>query len=454
MSEDNIPTDINAFTVAKVSLLAAEHYHANCDQWTHLLCARSMTPTLYQELCNSGENFDLLCNRCSIGNLPFADVDDILSLTPTPDVSLSLSASISEEEDIFHDLRLVKNRCRNNVIISHLNINSLRHTFHDLSDLFSDRLVDIHFISETKLHSTFTQAQFDAPGYNYFRKYRNCHGGGLLAYIISDLPARRRPDLELSRIESVIIEITIHNRKWGIICAYRPPSMNNSFFFIDDFTAGVDRLHVGLHFDNVIVAGDLNYDNIPQKCQPLQSVCDIFDFTNLITKPTCLTKYAPPSIVDVILTNIPSFLFNITNISCGISDWHNIISVVIKGHAPPPKQRKIKCRGYSVRRWVSTHPSCHLITSNIPTPIPFDFKPITKENIQYFISKSGSKKATGVDGIPAKIFKSCSRTISEPLSKLINFSLVTSTFPNILKQAQVIPVYKKKDPPISITTDR
>ena len=117
--------------------------------------------------------------------------------------------------------------------------------------------------------------------------------------------------------------------------------MNNSIF-IDDFTAGVDILHV--HFDNVIVAGDLNYE--PQKCQPLQSVCDIFDFTNLITKPTYFTKNAPPSIVDVILTNRPSFLFNITNISYGISDWHNIISVVIKGHAPPPKQRKIKCGSF------------------------------------------------------------------------------------------------------------
>ena len=277
----------------------------NCDQWTHLLCARSMTSTLYQELCNSGENFDFLCNRCSIGNLPFADVDDILSLTHTSDVSLS--ASISEEEDIFHDLRLVRSRCRNNVIISHLNINSLRHKFHDLTDLFSDRLVDIIFISETKLDSTFTQAQFDAPGYTFsFRKYRNCHGGGILPYIISDLPARRRPGLELSRIESVIIEITFHNRKWGIVCAYRPPpSMNNSIF-IDDFTAGVDRLHV--YFDNVIVAGDLNYDfQIPHKCQPLQSVCDIFDFTNLINKPTCFTNNFLPSVVDVILTNIPSY---------------------------------------------------------------------------------------------------------------------------------------------------
>ena len=109
-----------------------------------------------------GVNF--VCNRCSIGHLPFADVDDIFRLTHISDVSLS--DAISDEEDIFHDLRLVGNRCRNNVIISHLNINSLRHTFHDISDLFSDRLLDILFISETKLDSTFTEAKVDAPGYN------------------------------------------------------------------------------------------------------------------------------------------------------------------------------------------------------------------------------------------------------------------------------------------------
>ena len=129
------------------------------------------------------------------------------------------------------------------------------------------------------------------------------------------------------------------------LCLSPPIDEQFNSIFIDDFTAGVDRLHI--YFDKVIVAGDLNYDfNIPQKSQPLQSVCDIFDFTNLITKPTCFTKNAPPSIVDVILTNIPSFVFNIINISCGISDWHNIISVVIKGHAPPPKHHKIKYCSY------------------------------------------------------------------------------------------------------------
>ena len=331
-------------------------------------------------------------------------------------------------------------------------------------------------------------------------------------------------------------------------------------------------------------------------------------------------KDAHPSLLDVILTNRPSLLFNTTNFTCGISDWHNMISCVIKGAAPPPNKRKIQCRSYrhfdeedfseavgvipfdvayvfddvddiywahevlltdvlnehapikektvktkqtpfmnsklrkaifkksmsfnkyktwrtpanweayrmqrnlctklkrlSIRHYFSercaggpkskdfwptvkpflsnkgllkdpviilsendsiisnqisvastlneffvnaaqdissvpipedilNHPSIKKITAHIPAPTGFDFSPVTSESIYTFISKSNPKKATGVDGIPAKIIKSCNKSISEPLAKLINHSFATSAFPNRLKEAQVIPVYKKKDP--------
>ena len=43
-------------------------------------------------------------------------------------------------------------------------------------------LVDILFIlTETKLDSYFSQAQFHVPGYKYFRKDRTDRGGGILA---------------------------------------------------------------------------------------------------------------------------------------------------------------------------------------------------------------------------------------------------------------------------------
>ena len=65
---------------------------------------------------------------------------------------------------------------------------------------------------------------------------------------------------------------------------------------------------------------------------------------------------------------------------------------------------------------IETHSSIHALESN------FDLNPITNESVKTFIGKSSSKKATGVDGIWAKIIKSCNDTISEPLLTLINFS--------------------------------
>ena len=92
------------------------------------------------------------------------------------------------------------------------------------------------------------------------------------------------------------------------------------------YTTCIDKVHV--HFDNIIVIGDLNYDLFkPNKSQPLHTICDIFDFINLIKTPTCFMKDAHSSLLDVILINRPSILYNTTHFTCGICDWHNVISM-------------------------------------------------------------------------------------------------------------------------------
>ncbi|XP_053405193.1 uncharacterized protein LOC128558918 [Mercenaria mercenaria] len=54
------------------------------------------------------------------------------------------------------------------------------------------------------------------------------------------------------------------------------------------------------------------------------------------------------------------------------------------------------------------------------------------------------KKATGYDGIFAKILKLCSPVASQPLSVLITKCTELSTFPENMDVAQVAPIYKKK----------
>ena len=146
-----------------------------------------------------------------------------------------------------------------------------------------------------QLDQSFRQAPFEVPGFKSFRKGRSAHGGGLLAYVRADMPSRRRPDLETEIIESIVIETTVCDRKWAILCCYRSPSLSDNIC-TNDFTLCMDKLHV--HFDNIIVIEDLNYDlTVPTKSKALKSVCDIFDLSSLVKKATCFTKNAPPSLI-------------------------------------------------------------------------------------------------------------------------------------------------------------
>jgi hypothetical protein len=95
----------------------------------------------------------------------------------------------------------------------------------------------------------------------------------------------------------------------------------------------------------------------------------------------------------------------------------------------------------------SKHPSITAIRENADTqPDSFQFCSIDQAYVHTAISKLHSKKATGVDGISAKLLKSCSSSVSQPVCDLINFSLGSCSFPGNLKKAQVIPIFKKKDP--------
>ena len=69
------------------------------------------------------------------------------------------------------------------------------------------------------------------------------------------------------------------------------------------------------------------------------------------------------------------------------------------------------------------------------------------------MNKINIKKATGVDGIPAKIVKSGKSVIAPQVTTLVNITVDTGVFPDRLKEAQVTPLFKKNDP-LSITNYR
>ncbi|PFX20768.1 RNA-directed DNA polymerase from mobile element jockey [Stylophora pistillata] len=93
-----------------------------------------------------------------------------------------------------------------------------------------------------------------------------------------------------------------------------------------------------------------------------------------------------------------------------------------------------------------SHPSIFAIRNNCPNIKSFNFQLISLAEVQQVVGKLEPNKATGHDGIPAKILRDCSKELALPLANLFNFSIVSECFPSDWKLAEVCPVFKKDDP--------
>ena len=91
----------------------------------------------------------------------------------------------------------------------------------------------------------------------------------------------------------------------------------------------------------------------------------------------------------------------------------------------------------------SQHPSILKIQENNSTHSVLEFKPIEENFISKQINKLSSKKATGHDGISAKVLKLAQPAVLKPITFLINETIKMSEFPDECKKAMVSPLHKK-----------
>jgi hypothetical protein len=68
--------------------------------------------------------------------------------------------------------------------------------------------------------------------------------------------------------------------------------------------------------------------------------------------------------------------------------------------------------------------------------------PTTEEEVVYLIKGLDNKKSTGVDEIPDYVIKKCHSKIKTALTHIINLSLSTGQFPDLMKIAKVKPLYR------------
>ena len=84
------------------------------------------------------------------------------------------------------------------------------------------------------------------------------------------------------------MELTISNKKWFNMYAYRPPSETNKKIFFDELNETRDK--TVNKYDNIFIAGDLNIDTGDKSKDTNNYLCDFMDnfsLNNLIKVKKC-----------------------------------------------------------------------------------------------------------------------------------------------------------------------
>ena len=83
-----------------------------------------------------------------------------------------------------------------------------------------------------------------------------------------------------------------------------------------------------------------------------------------------------------------------------------------------------------------------------------DHRSVDDTEIVLIIDSLQNNKATGPHSIPTVILKLIKQNISFPLKEIINMSFATGIYPDKLKIAKVIPVFKNKGDNLELSNYR
>ena len=85
-------------------------------------------------------------------------------------------------------------------------------------------------------------------------------------------------------------------------------------------------------YDNVLLAGGLSIDELKtgsDSSNHLSDAKDVFNFINLVKKPTCF-KSQDGTLIDLMLTNRPRSFLKSQNFEIGLSDCHKLVVSILR----------------------------------------------------------------------------------------------------------------------------
>ena len=294
-------------------------------------------------LCGLSENEmvnDIINESCETSDHDLSIVDEC-----SMDITNG-NFDVQENDEPWSCLKKLRNSHPKNLIFGTLNINSIRNKFQCLKHVFSDNLIDILTICESKLDASFPKAQFHVDGFSVFRQDSSATSGGVMVYIRNDIPCRRRCEFEFACHEnqSICLEFSIRNEKWFLLSNYILPSSNVNNY-CNQMGPTLDKILS--ESSNVILTGDFNVDMLSKslKFTALNDVLQMYNLQNIITNGTCF-KGSKATLLDLIIVSKPKRYGSTLNFNCGLSDCHNFVLACTKLQHARFRPKMVTYRSY------------------------------------------------------------------------------------------------------------
>lgn len=210
----------------------------------------------------------------------------------------------------------------------HLNVRSLLPKISELRYLCQESNVALFSCSETWLDDSILDAEIHIDNYCLLRKDRNRKGGGVCAYIRSDLMFKERNDFANTAVEAVWLDILLPKSKPILVgICYRPPDQRDFYESLDEIL-NVSNYVLG---QELIILGDLNTDMLKKDLSVFKhfsSFCKSYALKQIIVDPTRITPKSR-TIIDCILVSDNYKIFRSGVLEAGLSD-HNMVYVIRK----------------------------------------------------------------------------------------------------------------------------
>ena len=190
-----------------------------CGNWSHAKCL-NMSRTIFQYYLDQPD-IEWTCPACALPPLTdsfFDEVSESGALIPAEDYQRETTQNMAFEQFLYRgvteitsendQLELFRKHHHKDLLIAHLNINSIQNKFEELTEVIKKINAHIMFVSETKIDASYPNAQFKVPNYSLYRNDRKKGGGGIMALIFQSLVRTQlKPDKSFKTLEIIAFEI-------------------------------------------------------------------------------------------------------------------------------------------------------------------------------------------------------------------------------------------------------